>query len=413
MRHRILALLFLAALSAGPLHAQIVDVESGGQNVFRDRTSLAAVTRVHEGDTVVFAWPTPSGRNHNVFPFDSTLRNSGTLSVPASDVMTRPSSTSGTFTSAWDPVTRSRGYRCTLHSGMNGVIYVHERAQAFAVEVPAEVMAGRPFSLTVRAVGDAGTTDALFTGAVHLSSGEADPGQQLPADHAFTPGDAGSYRFDGLVLTVTGPRTIDITEVGGSGITTRIELDVSACRSQVVYVNPVPILVPDPRLGSPATAGFALPYPAVIDVRNVTAAVTGVTVTLFHTQHQRRQDMDVLLVGPGGQAFTLLSDVAGSVLGPGGAPGVALTLVLTDTPPLGGGDPFRLRPINNGAGDLFLPPAPPPPYLNPAPAGTATLNSTFAGRNPNGRWSLYVYDDLAQATGAISGWSLTLDLECP
>ena len=428
MRQRIPAFVFLTVLWSGAVQAQqtrIVDVEFNDASVFHDRTSnttsgaggALAITHIYEDETVVFAWPTPGPalHDHNVFPYDSVLRKTGTRSVSANEVMTRPSATSGNFTSAWDPATRSRRYRCTAHgSTMNGIIYVDEREPTFAVDVPAQVMVGRPFALTVRAVGASGATDASFRGTVHLSSGEADPGMQLPADHTYTAGDAGSYRFDGVVLTVPGRRTIDITEVGGSGITTQIVLDVDECRPQVEYRNPGPILVPDPRLGNPATVGWALPYPSVIDVRNIIANVTGVSVTLYSTVHQHRQDVDVLLVGPEGQAFILLSDVSGSVLGPGGVlPGASVTLVLTDTPPFGGGGTFRLRPINNGSSDAFLPPAPPPPYLSPAPAGTATLTDTFAGRDPNGRWSLYVYDDQVESKGTISGWSLTLDLECP
>jgi hypothetical protein len=413
MRQRLAAFVFLTFLSPGLLHAQIVDVEAGGANAFRDRTSRTTVTRIHEGDAVQFVWPSPQAvRLHNVFPFAPGLSRSGSVTVAAGTVMTMPSATEGDFTSAWDPDTRSRPYQCTLHNSiMNGRIYVYERAQSFTVQAPAEVVMNRPFSVTVTAVGAGGTTDRIYEGTVGLSSPETDGGMQLPPDHEFTRADSGSYRFDGLVLTAPGPRTIDVVQVGG-GIAAQVALDVVACRPHEVFESPIfsPIVIPDPQASFPGTSGKAKPYPASIELQGVNGPITRVTVTLHEYWHQRPEDVDILLVGPGGEEFLILSDLGSSQPVPPRSP---VTLLLTDTPPLG--STTSIRPTNIGSGgDTFPAPAPPPSYRSPAPAGSATFTNTFAGHSGNGTWSLYVFDDQVGSVGYIAGgWSLALDVTCP
>ena len=59
------------------------------------------------------------------------------------------------------------------------------------------------------------------------------------------------------------------------------------------------------------------------------------------------------------------------------------------------------RPTNVGAGDAFPAPAPAP--------GGGTLLSVFNGVNPNGTWSLYVFDDVGGDVGDFGGgWELNI-----
>jgi hypothetical protein len=69
------------------------------------------------------------------------------------------------------------------------------------------------------------------------------------------------------------------------------------------FSNPALITIND--------AGPATPYPSNITVSGVTNPVTQVTVTLTGFNHTFPSDVDVLLVGPGGQKFILVSDVIG------------------------------------------------------------------------------------------------------
>jgi hypothetical protein len=139
-------------------------------------------------------------------------------------------------------------------------------------------------------------------------------------------------------------------------------------------------------------AQSALPYPATVSVSGLSGTVIKVTVDLKGLSHTFPDDVDVMLVGPGGQAAVLMSDVGGGT----GVSGVDLTLddgasaALPDSTVLTSG---RFRPTNIGAGDPF--PAPAPPLRG-------SLLSVFNGTPPNGTWKLYVVDDAGQNAGRFA-----------
>jgi uncharacterized repeat protein (TIGR01451 family) len=63
------------------------------------------------------------------------------------------------------------------------------------------------------------------------------------------------------------------------------------------------------------------------------------------------------------------------------------------------------KPTDFEPGDNFPP---------PAPAGAvSTFLSAFNGLNPNGNWSLYVFDDATGDAGMISSWSLSITTITP
>src|SRR6185436_7391487 len=55
-------------------------------------------------------------------------------------------------------------------------------------------------------------------------------------------------------------------------------------------------------------SGSAAPYPSGIFISGLAGTITKVTVTLNNINHTFPADMDVLLVGPGGQKTLLMSD---------------------------------------------------------------------------------------------------------
>jgi subtilisin-like proprotein convertase family protein len=176
--------------------------------------------------------------------------------------------------------------------------------------------------------------------------------------------------------------------------------------------DPARMTIPAAGTGS-GTGAPAAPYPSTIEVSGVAGTVTSVAVTLATFSHAFPDDVDVLLVGPGGQKLILMSDA-------GGSPDVLnVTLTFDDNATRSLPDSTLIasgvyRPTNYGAIDTFPAPAPAPPYLPPAPAGGATLASTFNGIDPNGAWSLYVVDDADGDVGAIAdGWSLTITTAAP
>src|SRR5262249_47054047 len=68
--------------------------------------------------------------------------------------------------------------------------------------------------------------------------------------------------------------------------------------------------IPIPQAGS---IGTASPYPSLISVSGLTGPIQRVRVTFNGLSHTQPDDLDILLVGPGGQAVMLMSDVGGTV----------------------------------------------------------------------------------------------------
>lgn len=174
--------------------------------------------------------------------------------------------------------------------------------------------------------------------------------------------------------------------------------------------NPTSILVPGAGTGA-ATGAPANPYPSNIVAAGITGTVTKVRVTLNNFNHTFPSDVDILLVGPQGQKYIILSDVVG------GTDAVNITWTLDDAavallPSAAAPVSGTFKPTNFGSGDLFPAPAPAAPYLSAASAGTATFASVFNGINPNGTWSLYAVDDLGVDSGNIAGgWTLAITTE--
>ena len=155
-------------------------------------------------------------------------------------------------------------------------------------------------------------------------------------------------------------------------------------------------------------SGAATPYPSNILVSGLSGTTSNVTLNLNNLSHPIPDDIDMLLVSPTGQKFIPMSDVGGTTA----ASNVTLTLsdaaasLLPDGGPLVSG---TFRPTAYAAGDTFAPPAPGPPYAEPAPTGGATFASTFAGANPNGVWNLYIHDDIASDNGTLAGgWCVNI-----
>lgn len=154
-----------------------------------------------------------------------------------------------------------------------------------------------------------------------------------------------------------------------------------------------------PGLAIP-TQGVAAPYPSTISVSGLTGEVYEVSVTLSNISHSFPDDLDVLLVGPEGQTALLVSDAGdGNVIS-------NVTIILNDSftaslPDSGTIVAGQFRPTQyDPASDAF--PA-------SAPAGPHGTNlAVFQRTDPNGIWSLYVFDDRQTNGGSIAAWHLTI-----
>lgn len=214
--------------------------------------------------------------------------------------------------------------------------------------------------------------------------------------------DSGTEPSETIILTLSNP-------TGGStlGAPGAVYLTINpAANPSAQFCNSLPIEIS--ALGG--TAGKADPYPSNISVSGMSGVISNVSVTLNNFQHDVAEEVDILLVSPTGQKFILVSDIGGS-LGLR-APATltltdyALTNLTTNQIEIPSGS---YKPTNSGTGDGFPAPAPGSPYETPAPAGTATLASVFNGFDPNGTWSLYVYDDFVGFRGNINGgWCLNI-----
>jgi hypothetical protein len=107
-------------------------------------------------------------------------------------------------------------------SGISGVAFVNVQAApavAFQVVAPAGATSGVTFDVTVVAVDPYGNTDMNYTGTIHFTTSDMDPGVVLPPDYTFQASDAGMVTFPGGVTLITlGDQTLTATDTV-SGIT--------------------------------------------------------------------------------------------------------------------------------------------------------------------------------------------------
>ncbi|HXU77872.1 MAG TPA: DUF11 domain-containing protein, partial [Methylomirabilota bacterium] len=158
------------------------------------------------------------------------------------------------------------------------------------------------------------------------------------------------------------------------------------------FSNTASIIIPD--------HGAANPYPATIQVTGMTGLVSKATVTLNGLSHSFPRDVNVLLVSPAGGRALLMSH-AGS-----GQAVTNLTLSFDDGAPgsLPSGGQItsgNYQPGSFGASVTFPAPAAAKPY--------GAKLSAVNGKNPNGAWSLFVFDDSTGDAGLVAnGWTLNL-----
>lgn len=204
-------------------------------------------------------------------------------------------------------------------------------------------------------------------------------------------------------------------DYGASTATVSQEADDHTTVSGDNYCNTGSITLNDP----PATVADATPYPSHVYVTGDSGTLTHVAVTLENATYSHAQDIDALLVGPGGQSLVVAADIGPST-GTVNVDNVTLTLdddatsTVSQSVPWGAaGATIVSKPVNYGGDNqTFGPPAPAGSYGNPGPVagGTATLGSEFNGTAADGTWSLYAITTASgDGTGAIAGgWCLSL-----
>ena len=167
----------------------------------------------------------------------------------------------------------------------------------------------------------------------------------------------------------------------------------------------------------PATGtGAADVYPSRVSVSGLSGSISKVTLRISGLTVDRPDDVELLLVSPGGATFVPLGDAGGTA-----TPVTGINLVFDDAagsliadttaPASGTYKPSSYDPADDlGSAPAVATPLTPSvgPYLHAAPQGSSTFAQVFNGAVPNGTWSLYLYDDVIGGGITIAnGWSLT------
>ncbi|HKQ38390.1 MAG TPA: MBG domain-containing protein, partial [Verrucomicrobiae bacterium] len=211
----------------------------------------------------------------------------------------------------------------------------------------------------------------------------------------ITFGGSGSNRTVTVVPVAAQSGNAAITITVGDGLNTASDTFVLTVSTTVTisrsFTNAASITIPD--------VGAGTPYPSTINVSGMAGTITQVVARLNGFGHTFPSDVDILLVGPGGQKVMLMSDAGGGI----GVTGINLSLsdaasgLLPQATLVSG----TYKPTDYQTGDSFPAPAPPGPY--------GTNLSAFNGLTANGLWSLYAADDGAGDQGSLAaGWSLTI-----
>lgn len=162
------------------------------------------------------------------------------------------------------------------------------------------------------------------------------------------------------------------------------------------FSNPTPIAIPS----------NAMAAPSAITVSGFDTPIADVDVSLNILTHPTASDLDMLLVGPGGQMALIMSDAGFAAANDSLSLSDQAANQLPESDPLVSG---TFQPTNydfSTSPDTFV--SPPAPVATP-PSGSSL--AVFNGTNANGAWRLFISeeDNVPVETGALAGgWTLRI-----
>jgi T5SS/PEP-CTERM-associated repeat protein len=156
--------------------------------------------------------------------------------------------------------------------------------------------------------------NAILPGNFQITNGTYRPTNHDVNDVLSAPAPAGPYdnslaMFIGTMAN--GPWSLFIMDdlASDTGSLGSWSLQIQTTTGALTNVMSGSILIPS---NAPAaTSGRASPYPSVLAVTGLGGTITNLTVTLSGLSHTFPDDLDILLVGPGGQKVMLMSDAGG------------------------------------------------------------------------------------------------------
>src|SRR4029077_3524862 len=107
-------------------------------------------------------------------------------------------------------------------------------ASTYQVSAPSSGTAGTAFNVTLTAKDAFGNTATGYTGTVHFTS--SDGQAVLPANYAFTAGDAGIHTFSATLKTA-GSRSVTATDTAAGSTTGSATVSVSAAAASTYQVS--------------------------------------------------------------------------------------------------------------------------------------------------------------------------------
>lgn len=211
---------------------------------------------------------------------------------------------------------------------------------------------------------------------------------------------------------VEGSYTYSATFNGSAGVAVSSasvthQVDNPTTQSNLTFCNPGPV--------TSSGTGAAIQYPSRLKINGLAGVLSGISLQINNLTLTSANEVDMLLAGPEGQNLVFWSDV-GSL-----ASVSSQSFTITDSAasqlpvgsPIAGGT-YRPTAVNTEGTLTFPAPAPSGPYNAAAPFGASTLD-VFSHTNPNGYWSLFLYDDIPDtvSSGQIGNWCATLTLTPP
>jgi subtilisin-like proprotein convertase family protein len=143
----------------------------------------------------------------------------------------------------------------------------------------------------------------------------------------------------------------------------------------------------------------ANPYPSIISVDSLVGDVSNVRVEVLGFAHGYPDDVDMVLVSPGGTKVMLMSDQGGSTP----VTNINLTFSMIASGPVPDLGPITSGTYDSGNSDLANDP------FAGGPVGPFEIDlAKFNGQTAKGEWKLYVVDDTRQDAGVINSWALYL-----
>jgi subtilisin-like proprotein convertase family protein len=314
--------------------------------------------------------------------------------------------------SAPSPVTVTDGGTATVNVCLNGVPALDVTTTTVVAETctPANgvVDPGERVQLSVCVANVGGADTVNLVGTLQASGGVTNPSAPqiygvvaaggAPVCRTFQFDAAGSC---GGTLTLTLGLQDGATNLGTTAEALRMGVITT---TTTTFSNNTAITIP---IAGPTPGA---PYPSTIAVAGMPTTTTLVRVSLNGLSHTFPDDLDILLAGPTGAGLLLMSDVGTSVdlVGVNFQFSDAAASRMYDSFPLLG---TSWKPTDYNPTEVLPAPAP-AVFTRPYPIGAGTLASVFDGLDPNGNWSLFVYDAFNGDGGSIAnGWSIEITSE--